>query len=178
MNCERANELMMLRLYGETTAAEAVELEAHLTLCVECRRAAEASRAALEEFRREPSPQPSRDAIGAILEAAQPRPRLWEVFGRLRPALWQAAAVVLIALTVSVAVKFWPRQTTSPASTAVTAAASAAVESEAAWESQVGALSERIQLAQANATFDSSLDYRIAGLRDTLARSRGDSDRF
>lgn len=176
MNCERANELMMLHLYGETTAAEAVELEAHLTLCVECRRAAEAAHASLQEFRREPSPQPSREAISAILEAAQPRPRLWEVFGRLRPALWQAAAVVLVALSVSVAVKFWPRQTVPPVSTAV--AVSPAVESEAAWESQVGALSERIQLAQANATFDSSLDYRIAGLRDTLAQSRGDSDRF
>jgi len=178
MNCERANELMMLNLYGETTAAEAVELEAHLTLCVKCRHAAEAARRSLEEFRRAPSPQPSRETINAILEAAQPRPRLWEVFGRLRPALWQAAAVVLIALTVSVAVRFWPSQTASPASTTLTAVAKAVVESEAAWESQVDALSERIQLAQANATFDSSLDYRIAGLRDTLTQSRGDSDRF
>jgi len=178
MKCERANELMMLNLYGEATAAEAVELEAHLTLCVECRHAAETSRAALEASRREPMPQPSRETIRAILEAAQPRPRLCEVFGRLRPALWQAEAVVLIALTVSVAVKFWSSQTTSPVSTTVTTVASAAVESEAAWESQVGALSERVQLAQANATFDSSLDYRIAGLRDTLAQSRGDLDQF
>ncbi|MCX7825735.1 MAG: zf-HC2 domain-containing protein, partial [Verrucomicrobiae bacterium] len=134
MTCERANELMTLRLYDETTAAETVELEAHLTLCAECRRAAEASRAALEEFRREPSPQPSRDTISAVLEAARRRPRLWEVFGRLRPALWQAAAVVLIALTVSVAVKFWPHQTVSPISTVVTVADSSIVESDAVWE--------------------------------------------
>ena len=60
MNCERANEVLMLDLYGEAGEADAAALKAHLAGCAACRRAAEASREALVEFRREPSRRPSR----------------------------------------------------------------------------------------------------------------------
>lgn len=173
MNCERSNELMILDLYGEASAAESAELKEHLAGCAECRRVAEVSRGLLEEFRAEPTPRPSRETIDAVLESAQPRPGLREIFFRLRPALWQAAAVVVIALVASVAIKFWPHAPT-PALVAQTQPA----ETETAWESSTSNLSERIHVASADASFDSSLDYRITSLRDAVAQYRSDSERF
>ena len=40
MNCERANEVLMLDLYGEAGEADAAALKAHLAGCAACRRAA------------------------------------------------------------------------------------------------------------------------------------------
>ncbi len=177
MNCERANELLVLELYGETDPADAAELKAHLADCAACRRAVEASRGALEQFRREPSPRPSRETVEAVLAAAQPRLRFAGILAQLRPALWQTAAVVAIALTVSVAIKFWPRtpaQLVAENSSAVTQAAA----TETSWDADSAALSEHIHLAQADVSIGSSLDNRIAGLREALSDLRDGSSSF
>lgn len=177
MNCERANEVLMLDLYGEADAADAAELKAHLAGCAACRRATEASRVALVEFRRTPSPRPSRDTIETVLATAQPRPRLAGLFAQLRPALWQAAAVVAVALTAAVAVKFWPQPPTqliAENSSTMTQAADA----ETSWDANSAALSDRLRLAQADVAIGSSLDNRITGLRDALSELRSGSDRF
>ncbi|MBI5397143.1 MAG: zf-HC2 domain-containing protein [Verrucomicrobia bacterium] len=174
MNCERANELMVLELYGEAGAADAAELKSHLAACAACRQAAEATRAALEEFRRELAPQPSREAVERILEAAQPRPGILELLRRLRPALLQAAAVVVIALGISFTIKFWPQRPAVPTPTAVASATEASPDSDSAWSANIESVVERIRLAKAGAGFDASLDYRIASLHDTLTSSGSD----
>lgn len=177
MNCERANEVMMLDLYGEAAAADVADLKAHLAGCATCRRAAEASPAALEVFRREPSPRLSRETLEAVLAAAQPRPRFAGLFARLRPALWQAAAVVAVALMASIAVKFWP-QPAGPGAAGSPWVATLIDAAETSWDADSTALSDQIRLAQADVAIGSSLDNRMAGLRDALNELRGDSDRF
>lgn len=172
MNCERANELMALELYGEADAAGAAELKAHLAGCAACREAVLASRTALDAFRREPAPQPLRETLERILAAAQPRPGIFELLRRLRPALLQATAVVVIAMAGSFAIKLWPRNPAVPNATAVASAASA--DSDSAWSASVEALAERVCLAKAGGGFGTSLDYRIASLHDTLTSSRSD----
>ncbi|MCX6910689.1 MAG: zf-HC2 domain-containing protein [Verrucomicrobia bacterium] len=177
MNCERANEVLMLDLYGEADTADAAELKAHLAGCAACRRAAKASRVALAEFRREAAPRPSRETVEAVLAAAQPRPRLASLFAQLRPALWQAAAVVAVALTASVAIKFWP-QPPEQLAAANKATMTQAADADTSWDADSAALSDRLHLAQADVAIGSSLDNRIAGLRDALSELRGGSDRF
>jgi anti-sigma factor RsiW len=171
MNCERANELMVMELYGEASDTDTVALKAHLAGCAACRQAAEATRAALDEFRRAAAPQPSRESVERILEAAQPRPGIFELLRRLRPALLQAAAVVVIALAGSFAIQFWPQRQVA---TAVAAAEAASADSDSAWSASVEAIAERICRAKAGGGFGASLDYRIASLHDTLTSSRGD----
>ncbi|MBI5688367.1 MAG: zf-HC2 domain-containing protein [Verrucomicrobia bacterium] len=167
----------MLDLYGEATAADVVELKAHLAGCATCRRIAETSRAALVEFRREATPRPSRKTVEAVLVAAQPRPRLAGIFAQLHPALWQAAAVVAVALIVSVAVRFWPQSPIQlAAETSLTATQAAATETS--WDANSAALSDRIRLAQADVSIGSSLDSRISGLRDALSDLRAGSGSF
>jgi anti-sigma factor RsiW len=174
VNCTRANELMVLELYGEADGAEAAELKAHLAACTECRQAAEATRIALDEFRREPTPQPSRETVERILEAAQPRPGIFELLRRLRPALLQAAAVVVIALSASFAIKFWPEKQAVSPTTTVSSATATSPDSDSAWSTSVEELAERICLAKAGGGFGTSLDYRIASLHDTLTSSHSD----
>jgi len=171
MNCERAKELMTLELYGEADPADAAAWNAHRAACTECRQAAEATRAALEEFRRAPAPQPSRESVERILEAAQPRPGIFELLRRLRPALLQAAAVVVIAVAGSFAIQFWPQKQVA---TAVATAEAASTDSDSAWSASVEAIAERICRAKAGGGFGASLDYRIASLHDTLTSSRSD----
>jgi predicted anti-sigma-YlaC factor YlaD len=177
VNCEQANEVLMLDLYGEAAAADVVELRAHLAGCAACRRAAEASREALAEFRREPALRPARETIESVLAAAQPRPRFAGLFVLARPAVWQATAVVMIALAASVAIQYWPHTTapTAGESAAVTAQAAA---TETSWDTESAQLSEHIRLAQADVTLGSSLDNRITGLRDALTELRKGSDGF
>ena len=177
MNCEQANEVLMLDLYGEAAAADVAELKTHLAGCAACRRAAEASREALVEFSSEATPRPSRETVEVVLAFAQPRPFLGGIFAQLRPALWQAAAVVAIALTVSVAVKFWPQspvQLAAETSSAVTQPAT----TETSWDTDSAALSEHIRLAQADVAIGSSLDNRISGLRDALSDLHAGSSSF
>lgn len=174
MNCERANELMVLEIYGEADTAGAAELKAHLAGCAECRQAAEATRTALEEFRREPTPQPSHETIQRILDAAEPRPGIFELLRRLRPALLQAAAVVVIALAGSFAIKLWPQKPGETAVTMVASTTAAAADSDSAWSASVEAIAERICQAKAGSGFGASLDYQIASLHDTLTSSHGD----
>jgi anti-sigma factor RsiW len=174
MNCERANELMVLELYGEADAAGAAELKAHLAGCAACRQAAETTRAALDEFRREPTPTPSHETIQQVLDAAEPRPGIFELLRRLRPALLQAAAVVVIALSASFAIKFWPENQAALATTAVASTSATSPDSDSAWSTSVEALAERICLAKAGGGFGASLDYRIASLHDTLTSSHSD----
>ncbi len=171
MNCERANELMVLELYGEADAAGAAELKAHLAGCAACRQAAEATRAALDEFRREPTPKPSHETIQQVLDAAEPRPGIFELLRRLRPVLLQAAAVVVIALAGSFAIKFWPQKQAAPA---VAATAAASADSDSAWSTSAEAIAERIWQAKAGGGFGASLDYRIASLHGTLTSPRSD----
>lgn len=163
--------MMVLELYGEADAAGAAELKAHLAGCAACRRTAEATRASLDEFRREPAPQPSRETVESILEAAQPRPGIFELLRRLRPALLQAAAVVVIALAGSFAIQFLPQKQTAPA---VATAGAASIDSDSAWSASVEAIAERICQAKSGGGFGTSLDYRIASLRDTLTSPRSD----
>jgi len=177
VNCKQANEVLMLDLYGEASETDVAELRSHLAGCAPCRQAAEASRAALTEFRREPTPRPSRDTVEAVLAAAQPRPRLIGFFAQLRPALWQAVAVTAVALAVSVAVRFWPQAPVQlAAENSHTATQTAATETS--WDADSAALSEHIQLAQADATISSSLDNRISGLRVALNDLRDGSTGF
>jgi len=177
VNCERANEVLTLDLYGEAAAADAAELKAHLAGCAACRRAAEATREVLAEFRRPPSPQPSRDTVEAVLAAAQPRPRFAGIFAQLRPALWQAAVVVAVALTASVAIKFWP-QPPAQLGAGNSFATTQAADADTSWDADSAALSDRLHLAQADVAIGSSLDNRITGLRDALSELRSGSDRF
>ncbi len=177
MNCEQANEMLMLDLYGEAAAADAAELKAHLAACATCRRVAGVSRVALTEFRREPSPRPSRETVETVLAAAQPRTRFAGIFAQLRPVLWQAAAVVAIALIVSIAVKFWPQSSIQLAAENSAAATQAAI-TETSWDADSAALSDRIRLAQADVNIGSSLDSRISGLRDALSDLRAGSGSF
>jgi predicted anti-sigma-YlaC factor YlaD len=167
---------MMLDLYGEAGAADAAELKAHLAGCGACRHAAEASRAAMEEFRNEPSPRPSRETIEAVIETAQPRPGFAGFFAQLRPALWQAAAVVAVALIVSVAVRFWPQPPAQLADANPPAAQVA--DADTLWDADSAALSDRIRLAQADTAIGSPLDNRMAGLRDALSELRNGSSSF
>ena len=180
MNCERANEVLMLDLYGEAAASDSAELHAHLAECSECRHAAEATRSALKEFRRAPEPHPSREIVATIIEEAQPRPRLLEIFLRLRPAFLQAVAVVFIAAALSAAIKFWPQKTSPTVAVAVNTAGSTntVTDADVAWNSDVTSLANRIRLAQSDSGFGTSVDNRISALRDTLEFSRGDSLSF
>ncbi len=177
MNCERANEALMLDLYGEAGETDAAALKEHLANCAACRRAAEASREALAEFRREPSPRPSRETVEAVLAAAQSRPSFGGVFALWRPALWRAVAVVVIALTASFAIKFWPR-TPVPLAGERASVATQSAATETSWDAESVAVSEHIRLAQADVAIGSSLDNRIAGLRDALSELRNGSDGF
>ena len=176
MNCEQANEMLTLDLYGEAGEADVAALKAHLAGCPACRRAAEATRAALAEFRRQPSPQPSRDTVEAVLATAQRRPLLAGLFAQLRPALWQAVAVMAVALVVSVAVRFWPQA--SDQQTAGASPAATQLAAETSWDDDSAALSARIQLARADVAIGSSLDNRITSLRDALSDLRAGSSSF
>jgi predicted anti-sigma-YlaC factor YlaD len=176
VNCEQANETLTLDLYGEAGEADVAALKAHLAGCPACRRVAEATRAALVEFRRQPSSQPSRDTIEAVIEAAHRRPIFAGFFAQLRPVLWQAATVMAVALIVSVAIRFWP-QTPVQHTTRVSPAA-AQLAAETSWDDDSAALADRIQLARADVTIGSSLDNRITGLRDALSDLRAGSTSF
>ena len=115
--------------------------------------------------------------VEAVLAAAQPRPRFAGVFVLWRPALWRAAAVVVIALTASFAIKFWPR-TPVPLAGERASVATQAAATETSWDAESVAVSEHIRLAQADVAIGSSLDNRIAGLRDALSELRNGSDGF
>ena len=177
MNCERANEVLMLDLYGEAVAADVAGLKSHLAGCDACRRAAEGSRQAIQTFRRETTPQPSRETTEAVIAAAQPGPRFAVIFAQLRPALWQAAAVVVVALALSFAIKSWQR-TPAPLAAGNSPAVAEAVTTGTSWDAESTALSERLRLAQADTAIGSSLDNRMAGLREALGELRTGSDRF
>ena len=177
MNCERANEVLMLDLYGEASASDAAELKTHLAGCAACQRTAKASREPLAEFRREPAPRPSRETVEAVLAAALSRRRFTSVFALWRPALWRAAAGVAIALVAFAVVKFWPPTPTQMAGERPSVATQA-VATETSWDAESTALSEHIQLAQADVVIGSSLDSRMTGLRDALSELRKGSDGF
>ena len=177
MNCERANEVLTLDLYGEASASDAAELKAHLAGCAACQRAAEASREALAAFRRESAPRPSRETVEAVLAAALSQPRFTSVFALWSPALWQAAAGAAIALVAFATFKFWPLTPTQMVGERPSATTQA-VATETSWDAESTALSEHIQLAQADVAIGSSLDSRMTGLRDALSELRKGSDGF
>ena len=111
------------------------------------------------------------------MSAAQSRPEFAGLFAWMRPALWQTAAVVAIALLASTAVRFWPHTSVQLAHELQVAEATATA-SETSWDTASSSLSEHIQLAQADAAIGSSLDNRITGLRDALMDLRNRSEGF
>ena len=82
-----------------------------------------------------------------------------------------------MALTASFALKFWPH-TPVPLAGERASVATQAAATETSWDAESVAVSEHIRLAQADVAIGSSLDNRIAGLRDALSELRNGSDGF
>lgn len=81
---------------GQLPPSEAAEFEAHAARCDACREELRSSRVLLSELKRWPDREPSHDLAPAVLAEIQ-KPK--GVRNRLRPALWAAAALLLVSVS-------------------------------------------------------------------------------
>lgn len=167
MNCEQARDAIVRDAAGDRPpSSEVATLEAHLSLCAECRAEREASRAIVRRMRAaspEAVPFRTRRALAELVlgpeDAARvlPEPGLrlsW--FRRYAPPL-AAAALFLIALTAML----WPKanlpDTKSPSQTQRTASQTPDPE----------------PLSPADRQWGSALDDRLARLDGQMREMRG-----
>ena len=95
MNCERANELMVLELYGEADGGDAAELKAHLAGCAECRAECAQLAAISRLLTTAQVPDISQEAIERLHEEAVAAPGRGVL--KLAERLIAAAAVITVA---------------------------------------------------------------------------------
>src|SRR5581483_5033408 len=137
---DHVSELLSAYLDGQVTLAERQAVEAHLPSCPECQAELEYLRALRSALRSLPeAPVPRSFVLGP--RAVRPAALSGTFGGFLRAATSVAASLAVVALSVNLAIRGLPRQTTVAAPAVAPAAASAPALAPAAASAPLAAAS-------------------------------------